>query len=456
VSAGERAAVAAVSERYRGDNVFRGERATANGSRPIASCGSDNLRNFRQTQGEREMDASGGATRIRSGPIVTVLLAISFSHLLNDTIQAVIPAIYPLLKKSFELTFGQVGLITLTFQLTASVLQPLVGLYADARPAPYSLTIGMGFTLAGITLMSFAGTFPLVLLAAGLVGMGSSIFHPEASRVARLASGGKHGLAQSLFQVGGNAGTSFGPLLAAAIIVPRGQAYALWFTLAALAGIGVLFWVGGWYRQRLTEAGSLTKRTPGAVATTHRARGEVILGLAVLLVLIFSKYFYLASIMSYYTFFLIHKFHASVQVSQVFLFIFLFSVAAGTILGGPIGDRFGRKVVIWISILGAAPFALMLPHASLFWVGVLSVPIGVILASAFSAILVYAQELMPGRVGLVAGLFFGLAFGMAGIGSAVLGELADRSSIEFVFLICSYLPLLGALAFFLPEVERRR
>ena len=391
-----------------------------------------------------------------SGPVITVLLAISFSHLLNDTIQAVIPAIYPLLKKTFELTFGQVGLITLTFQLTASLLQPLVGLYADHRPVPYSLTVGMALSLLGITLLSVAGSFPLLLVAAGLVGMGSSIFHPEASRVARLASGGKHGLAQSLFQVGGNAGTSFGPLLAAAIVVPYGQPHIAWFTLAAFAGIIVLLWVGGWYRQRLTSLRTTTGTLPAGGATFAPPRGKVARGVIVLMALIFSKYFYLASMTSYYTFFLIHKFQASIQVSQVFLFIFLFSVAAGTIIGGPVGDRFGRKVVIWVSILGTAPFSLVLPHVSLFWVGVLSVPIGVILASAFSAILVYAQELMPGKVGLVAGLFFGFAFGMGGIGSAVLGELADRTSIEFVFLVCSFLPLLGLLTLFLPNIRTRR
>jgi len=389
--------------------------------------------------------------------VLTVLLAISFSHLLNDTIQAVIPAIYPLLKETFQLTFGQVGLITLTFQLTASVLQPIVGLYADHRPVPYSLATGMGMTLLGIILLSVAGSYALLLIAAGLVGFGSSVFHPEASRVARLASGGKHGFAQSLFQVGGNAGTSFGPLLAAVIVVPHGQLNIAWFTLAAFAGIVVLLWIGGWYRQRLVEDREVvTSRPRGAWIRPALPRGKVVVGVLVLMALIFSKYFYLASMTSYYTFFLIHKFNTSIQLSQIFLFIFLFSVAVGTILGGPIGDRFGRKVVIWTSILGVAPFSLLLPHVDLFWVGVLSVPIGIILASAFSAILVYAQELMPGKVGLVAGLFFGLAFGMGGIASAVLGEIADRTSIEFVFLICSFLPLIGTLTCFLPDVRTRR
>lgn len=390
-----------------------------------------------------------------SGPVLTVLLAVSFSHLLNDTIQAIIPAIYPLLKETFELTFGQVGLITLTFQLTASVLQPLVGLYADHRPVPYSLAAGMGVTLLGIILLSVAWSFPLLLIAAGLVGLGSSIFHPEASRVARLASGGKHGMAQSLFQVGGNAGTSFGPLLAAVIVVPHGQLNIAWFTLAAFAGIVMLFWIGGWYRERLMDDRTSTRSLPAAGLRPALPRGKVVVGVLVLMALIFSKYFYLSSMTSYYTFYLIQSFNTSIQISQIFLFIFLFSVALGTILGGPIGDRFGRKVVIWVSILGVAPFSLLLPHVGLFWVGVLSVPIGIVLASAFSAILVYAQELIPGKVGLVAGLFFGLAFGMGGIASAVLGEIADRTSIEFVFLVCSFLPLIGGLTYFLPDVRSR-
>jgi MFS transporter, FSR family, fosmidomycin resistance protein len=387
-----------------------------------------------------------------SGPVLAVLLAISFAHLLNDTIQAVIPAIYPLLKESFKLTFAQVGLITLTFQLTASVLQPVVGFYADHRPVPFSLAIGMGVTLLGLILLSVAGSYALLLIAAGLVGMGSSIFHPEASRVAGLASGGKHGLAQSLFQVGGNAGTAFGPLLAAIIVVPYGQPNIGWFTLAAFAGIIVLVWIGRWYRERLVGNQMATSELQPGTIRLSLPRRKVAGGVLVLIALIFSKYFYLASMSSYYTFYLIHKFNTSIQLAQVFLFIFLFSVAVGTIVGGPVGDRFGRKVVIWISILGVAPFSLLLPHVGLLWVGVLSVPIGLVLASAFSAILVYAQELIPGKVGLVAGLFFGLAFGMGGIASALLGEIADRTSIEFVFLLCSFLPLIGLLTYFLPKV----
>jgi FSR family fosmidomycin resistance protein-like MFS transporter len=385
---------------------------------------------------------------------MAILLAVSFSHLLNDTIQAVIPAIYPLLKESFSLTFGQVGLITLTFQLTASIFQPLVGLYADHNPVPYSLAAGMGITLIGLIVLAVAGSFGWLLVAAGFVGLGSSIFHPEASRVARMASGGLHGFAQSLFQVGGNAGSSFGPLLAAAIVVPHGQKHVAWFIIAALAGIIILTRVGGWYKAHLAALPPKSAQSKSHLSADRLPRRKVIQGVAVLMVLIFSKYFYLACMSSYFTFYLIHKFDASIQTSQVFLFLFLFSVALGTIIGGPVGDRYGRKMVIWISILGAAPFALLLPHASLVWVGVLSVAIGLILASAFSAILVYAQELMPGRVGLVAGLFFGFAFGMGGVGSAVLGELADRTSIEYVFYLCGFLPLLGLFAFFLPNTRR--
>jgi len=386
--------------------------------------------------------------------VLAILFALSFSHLLNDTMQSLLPAIYPLLKKSFDLSFTQVGLITLTNQLTASLLQPLVGLYTDRYPKPYSLAVGMGFTLAGLVLLGLATHFAIVLVAAALVGMGSSVFHPEASRVARMASGGRHGLAQSIFQVGGNAGASFGPLLAALIIVPGGRREVLWFSLVALTGIVVLTHVGHWYRENTHRLKPPAKARAGASPLSSR---KVFLALVVLIALIFSKYFYLTSMTSYYTFFLIQKFHLSAQSGQpqYFLFIFMFAVAVGTIIGGPVGDRIGRKRVIWASILGVAPFTLLLPYANLVECGILTAIIGVILASAFTAILVYAQELVPGKVGLIAGLFFGLAFGMGGIGSAVLGKLADVTSITYVFHICSFLPLLGILAWFLPDVEKK-
>jgi FSR family fosmidomycin resistance protein-like MFS transporter len=382
--------------------------------------------------------------------VLAILFAISFSHLLNDTIQSLIPAIYPLLKTSFHLSFLQVGFITLAFQMTASILQPIVGWYTDRRPKPYSLACGMGLTLGGLVLLSHATHYAMVVGAAALVGLGSSVFHPESSRVAHLASGGRHGFAQSLFQVGGNAGSSLGPLLAALIVVPHGQGSVLWFALIALLGIGILSGVGRWYGNHLSEA----RERPGSTTQpTKPLSSRVWFALALLGILIFSKYFYLACLTNYYTFYLIHKFHLSVQGAQFHLFLFLFAVALGTILGGPIGDRYGRKLVIWVSILGVAPFTIALPHANLFWTGVLTVIIGIILASAFSAILVYAQELVPGKVGMIAGLFFGLAFGMAGIGSAVLGELADRTSIEYVFQLCSFLPLIGLLTAFLPNVR---
>jgi len=380
-----------------------------------------------------------------------VLVAISFSHLLNDTIQSLIPAIYPLLKSSLFLDFTQIGLITFTFQVTASILQPVVGFFTDRRPMPYSLTFGMAVTLIGLIVLARADSYSSVICAAALVGIGSSIFHPEASRLAHLAAGGKYGFAQSLFQVGGNAGSSLGPLLAAAIIVPRGTAYIIWFCPVALLGMAILANVGRWYARNITAR--KTRGIIGESAVRPLARGTIAVSLIILIALIFSKYFYLASLSSYYTFYLISKFGLSIQAAQIYLFLFLFAVAAGTIIGGPVGDRIGRKRVIWISILGVAPFSLLLPHVNLFWTGTLSIIIGVILASAFSAILVYAQQLVPGKVGLIAGLFFGLAFGMAGIGSALLGKLADHTSIGFVYNICSALPLLGLLTAFLPEVD---
>jgi FSR family fosmidomycin resistance protein-like MFS transporter len=386
--------------------------------------------------------------------VFAILLAISFSHLLNDTIQSLIPAIYPVLKNSFHLNFTQIGLITLTFQCTASLFQPFVGLYTDHRPKPYSLAIGMGFTLIGLVLLSVAGNFPTILVSAALVGLGSSIFHPEASRLARMASGGKHGLAQSIFQVGGNAGSSAGPLLAALIIVPKGQPSIAWFSVVALIAIIILSIVGKWYGENLYRipTKSSAKRKPGQALLSKQ---RIVFSLAILIALIFSKYFYLVSLSNYFTFYLINKFHLGIQTAQIFLFLFLFAVAAGTIIGGPVGDRIGRKYVIWASILGVAPFTIALPYADLFWTGVLVVIIGVILASAFSVIIVYAQELVPGKTGLIAGIFFGTAFGMAGIGSAVLGRLADWTSINFVYSVCSFLPLIGLLTAFLPNLDKR-
>ena len=383
-----------------------------------------------------------------------VLGAISFSHFLNDTIQSLIVAIYPLLKGSFHLSFAQIGLITLSYQLTASLLQPMVGLYTDHHPKPYSLAFGMSCTLVGLLVLGNAPNYATLLLAAALVGTGSSIFHPESSRVARMASGGRHGLAQSIFQVGGNMGTSMGPLLAAWIVIPYGQGSVSWFSLVALLAIAVLWQVAGWYKRR--RALPRHKVAADEEAQSGLPRRTIFLSMFILLILIFSKYFYLASLNSYYIFYLMHKFHLSVQSAQVHLFTFLFAVASGTLLGGPIGDRIGRKRVIWLSILGAAPFALALPYANLAWTGILSFIIGFILASAFSAILVFAQELIPGKVGAVSGLFFGLAFGMAGIGAAVLGKLADHRGIEFVYHICSYLPLLGIFTAFLPDLRRRQ
>ncbi len=384
---------------------------------------------------------------------MSILLALSFCHLLNDTIQSLIPAIYPLLKTSFRLSFAQIGMITLTYQVTASLLQPLVGTYTDRRPKPLSLAIGMGFTLVGLALLSRAGNFPMILFSSALVGTGSSVFHPEASRIAHMAAGRRRGFAQSLFQVGGNLGSSFGPLLAALIIVPQGQASILWFTLIALLGIVILTRVGGWYRRNLTRLAPRSAARSSGGQPLSRLR--VIGTLTLLVALVFSKYVYLVSLTNYYTFYLIGKFHVSVPHSQLALFVFLFAVAAGTILGGPLGDRFGRKVVIWFSILGVAPFSILLPHVGLEATIVLTAIIGVILASAFSAILVYAQELIPGKVGMVAGLFFGLAFGISGIASAALGRLADHRGIEFVFTVCGFLPLIGLIAGLLPRLESR-
>ena len=379
-----------------------------------------------------------------------ILASLSVCHLLNDLLQSLLPAVYPILKDSYHLDFVQIGLITATSQLTASLLQPLVGMYTDRRPMPYSLATGMGFTLAGLLALSRAPNFQMILVAVALVGMGSSVFHPESSRVARMASGGQHGLAQSLFQVGGNAGTALGPLLAAFIVVPYGQRSIAWFSVVAFTAMFLLTHIGHWYKahriilQKAHEAHD-------AVVSSGR---KIAMAVAVLIALVFSKFFYLVSLTSYYTFFLMTKFGVSVRSAQIHLFIFLGAVAAGTIIGGPVGDRIGRKQVIWWSILGPLPFTLTLPYANLFWTTLLTVAVGLLLASAFPAIIVYAQELVPGRVGAISGLFFGLAFGMGGIGAALLGELADFTSIEFVYRVCAFLPALGLLTAFLPNIPR--
>jgi FSR family fosmidomycin resistance protein-like MFS transporter len=385
--------------------------------------------------------------RAVSATVFPVLIAISFSHMLNDTIQSLLPAIYPLLKSSFELSYTQIGLITFTFQLTASLLQPFVGIVTDRHPMPYSLAAGMGFSLIGLLLLSRAPNYHLLLFAAALVGLGSSVFHPESSRVARMASGGRHGLAQSIFQVGGNAGSALGPLLAAFIVLPHGRSSIAWFSIIALLAIVILWNVGAWYKRQTVQ-----RRTANA---PHSERElpyrKVVVAVTVLVILTFSKFLYMASLSSYYTFFLIHKFGVSIQSSQIYLFLYLAATAVGTLFGGPIGDRFGRRVVIWFSILGVLPFTLLLPYANLFWTGALTVVIGLILASAFSTIVVFAQELVPGKIGMISGIFFGIAFGMGGIGAAALGRLADATSIEFVFRVCAYLPAIGLLTVFLPN-----
>jgi FSR family fosmidomycin resistance protein-like MFS transporter len=401
------------------------------------------------------MNSSTAIEKKLERTIYPILFAISFSHLLNDTIQSLIPAIYPILKRNYNLTFSQVGLITLTFQMAASLLQPFVGIYTDRKPQPYSLATGMGFTLTGLVVLSMAHHFYLVLISVGLIGIGSSVFHPESSRMAHSAAGDQPGLAQSIFQLGGNLGSSIGPLLAAWIIVPHGQTSIVWFSLIALLAIFVLTKVGNWYKVYLIRQKRKAKNKT-AVFHPSFSKRKVFWSVVILLVLIFSKYFYLASLTSYFTFYLINKFHVGIQSSQIYLFVFLFSVAGGTLIGGPLGDRFGRKYVIWFSILGTAPFALALPYANLFWTIILVIPIGLILSSAFSAILVYAQELIPGKIGLVSGLFFGFAFGMGGIGSALLGNLADKTSIIYVFHVCSFLPLIGIITGFLPNIEGTR
>jgi FSR family fosmidomycin resistance protein-like MFS transporter len=398
-----------------------------------------------------EIPSSGPS---KYGTFFRVLIAVSFGHLLNDTMQSLLPSIYPILKTAFHLNFGQIGLLTLTFQMTASILQPFIGHYTDRRPMPYSLPIGMIFTLMGLLLLAIAPGFGLLLLAASLIGMGSAVFHPESSRVARLASGGRLGLAQSVFQVGGNSGQALGPLLAAFIVLPHGQRGVAWFSLVALLAIVVLTRVSRWYKARLLHLRSRPAKHIDRAVGLPRKR--VASAITVLIALVFSKYFYLASFTSYYTFYLMTRFHVGVRSSQIHLFAFLGAVAAGTLIGGPIGDRIGRKTVIWCSILGVLPLTLFLPYANLFWTGVLSVIVGLVLASAFPAILVYGQELVPGRVGMISGLFFGFAFGMGGIGAAILGRIADATSILFVYKLCAYLPAIGLLAGFLPDMSDRK
>ena len=385
-------------------------------------------------------------------PRFNLLGALSFAHFLNDMMQSLIVSIYPLIKGEFHLSFVQIGVITLTYQACASLLQPVIGVYTDKHPKPYSLSVGMCLTLIGMVTLAFAPNYGSVLAAAALIGAGSAIFHPESSRIARLASGGRHGLAQSIFQVGGNAGSAMGPLLAAWIILPQGQTSLAWFAIAALLAIAVLARVGAWYKRQHIDRPQAHHPLVSSPVSAARVRASI----AVLVLLIFSKYFYVASITSYFSFYLIEKFHVSVRSAQVHLFVFLLAMALGTLFGGPLGDRIGRKRVIWVSILGIAPFTLMLPYVDLLWVGILTFIIGLILSSAFSAIVVFAQELMPGNVGAVSGLFFGFAFGIGGIGAAVLGGLADTHGIEFVYRICAYLPLLGMVAAFLPNIEHRK
>ncbi|SHE75011.1 MFS transporter [Chryseobacterium vrystaatense] len=386
--------------------------------------------------------------------VYPILFMISFSHLLNDLIQSTIPSLYPILKGEFRLSFAQIGIITLVFQLTASILQPFVGIYTDKKPNPRSLAIGMGLSMAGLLLLAAAHQYYVILIAVALIGMGSSIFHPEASRVAQLASGGQKGLAQSIFQVGGNSGSAIGPLLVALIIIPLGQGYVALFAIAAFIGIIVLWRIGNWYAERLSLKKSVKHSDP--IMEIQLSRKKIIFSISILLALVFSKYIYLASMTNYFTFFLIEKFHISVKDSQLYLFMFLAAVAVGTILGGKLGDKYGRKKIIWISILGAAPFTLCLPYLPLLWTIVFAVLIGLIIASAFSAILVYATDLMPNKIGLVAGLFFGFMFGMGGIGSAVLGAVADDTGIEYVFKICAFLPLIGIITAFLPNIKGRK
>jgi FSR family fosmidomycin resistance protein-like MFS transporter len=385
-----------------------------------------------------------------------ILVSLSVCHMLNDLNQSLVPALYPILKTSYQLDFAQIGMITLAVQLTASMLQPVVGMVTDRRPQPFSLPVAMTCTLVGLLLLAIANSYVSILVAACLVGVGSSVFHPEASRVARMASGGRFGFAQSLFQLGGSTGSAIGPLLAAFIVVPRGQGSIAWFSVVALVAMALLTYVGTWYSRHPAMTSRRGRRAPPAVTPSPLPRAKVVMAMTVILILLFSKNVYTSSLSSYYTFYLLDKFHVTVQSAQLHLFVFLGAVAIGTFAGGPIGDRVGRKPVIWFSILGALPFALMLPYASLMWTGVLSVIIGLIIASAFAAIIVYAQELLPGRVGMVAGMMFGFSFGLGGLGAAALGRIADVTGIEAVYQVCSFLPAIGLLTAFLPNIEPRR
>lgn len=396
-------------------------------------------------------NTSTQTTDLAQKTVYPILFSIAFAHLLNDLLQAVIPAAYPILKDNYQLTFTQIGLITFAYQMAASILQPIVGLYTDKKPKPYSQIFGMVFTLSGIILLSFAASFPIIILSVILVGIGSSIFHPEASRISFLASGGKRGLAQSIFQLGGNAGTAIGPLLVALIVVPNNQHYIIWFAIVAIIALFVLSKIAVWYQSHLT----LRAKKKVEIVLPDLSQTKIVISVIILLVLIFSKFFYMASISSYFTFYLMDRFQLSIQDAQFHLFLFLASCAIGTLIGGPLGDKFGRKYVIWFSVLGAAPFALLLPFVDLFWTGILSVIIGIIISSAFPAILVYAQELLPKKLGMVSGLFYGFAFGMGGLGSALLGNLADHTSIDYVYHLCAYLPLIGIIALFLPNLKRK-
>ena len=395
--------------------------------------------------------SSGIQNEVVQKTVYPILFAVAIAHLFNDLLQAVIPAAYPILKENYNLSFTQIGLITLSYQLAASILQPIVGLYTDKHPKPFSQMYGMLFTLAGIITLAYATSFNIVLVAVVLVGIGSSIFHPESSRISFLASGGKRGLAQSIFQLGGNAGTAIGPLLVAFIVVPRSQHHIVWFAIIAIMALFVLYRIAFWYQNHLI----LKAKKKSDIVLPDLTKSQVLISVLLLLVIIFSKFFYTASISSYYTFYLMDKFHLSIQDAQFHLFWYLAASAVGTLLGGPLGDKFGRKYVIWFSVLGAAPFTLMLPFADLFWTGILSVVIGMIISSAFPAILVYAQELLPKKLGMVSGLFYGFAFGMGGLGSALLGNLADKTSITYIYQLCAYLPLIGIVALFLPNLKKK-